>query len=360
VKDEDLLLELVRTPSPTGHEQDAVAFLQDQARADGFLVQEDEVGNFIATAGSGDRLLLFVGHIDTVAGEIPVRVQDGELWGRGSVDAKGPLAAAYCAARRFIGDPNVRIMVVGAVDEEGASRGAKALQVQGVPSWIINGEPSGVHGVTLAYKGILRGHVRIQQEMAHGAGPEPSAADRVVAFWNHAADRLGFGVSFDAVQGRLDRFTTQEDGLMGSAQAGFQLRLPPDVSPEQARAVLEEAAGTAGVKLTLQEAIPAVTASRRTPLVAAFTSAIRWAGGEPRLLRKTGTSDMNLLAQRYPGVPLVAFGPGDSSLDHRPDERLLLSEFRDSVEILARVFQVFAAGTADADNADIRQQAVSG
>jgi acetylornithine deacetylase/succinyl-diaminopimelate desuccinylase-like protein len=69
---------------------------------------------------------------------------------------------------------------------------------------------------------------------------------------------------------------------------------------------------------------------------------------------------MNLLAQRYPGVPLVAFGPGDSSLDHRPDERLLLSEFRDSVEILARVFQVFAAGTADADNADIRQQAVSG
>ncbi|MFC6724042.1 M20/M25/M40 family metallo-hydrolase, partial [Halobium palmae] len=64
--------------------------------------------------------------------------------------------------------------------------------------------------------------------------------------------------------------------------------------------------------------------------------AIRGAGGDPRLLRKTGTSDMNLFAQAW-DCPMATYGPGDSALDHAPNEHLSLPEFDRSVEVLTAV-----------------------
>ena len=55
----------------------------------------DEVGNAVGVRGSGAREVLLLGHIDTVPGVIPVRVADGVLHGRGTVDAKGPFAALW-------------------------------------------------------------------------------------------------------------------------------------------------------------------------------------------------------------------------------------------------------------------------
>lgn len=341
MRDEDLLEELIRVPSPTGSEAQVVRFLQEQARLDGFQVEEDAVGNFIASAGEGPRTLLFVGHVDTVPGEVPVRVEDGELWGRGSVDAKGALAAAYCAARWFVGSSDVRIVVVGAVDEEGRSQGVRGLRDDFDPEWIINGEPSGANGLTLAYKGIVRGRLSVERETAHPAGPELGASDLLVDAWTTLRDRFGMRATFDSVQGRLDSLYSTTDGLMERAMARFQLRLPPGVSPDAAQGVLQETAEQYDARLVVDEAVAAVTAARRTALVAAFTNAIRQAGGTPRLLRKTGTSDMNRLAVTYPGVPIVAYGPGDSALDHRPDERLSLAEFRRALEVLTHVYTVF-------------------
>ena len=75
---------------------------------------------------------------------------------------------------------------------------------------------------------------------------------------------------------------------------------------------------------------------RRSRLVAAFSTAIRTTH-TPRLKRKTGTADFNHLAQWH-DCPIVAYGPGDSSLDHCPDERLELREFEQAVDVLVRVF----------------------
>ncbi|HJQ94012.1 MAG TPA: M20/M25/M40 family metallo-hydrolase, partial [Candidatus Thermoplasmatota archaeon] len=155
-REAELLEAIVRIPSVTGSEAEAVRFLQQRARADGLRVLEDAAGNFIAEAGNGPRLLLFVGHVDTVPGHIEVRREGDALWGRGAVDAKGPLAAAYCAALRHKDSKDLTLRIVGAVDEEGDSRGARALDRGLRPEWIVVGEPSGVHGITLGYKGILR------------------------------------------------------------------------------------------------------------------------------------------------------------------------------------------------------------
>ena len=65
---------------------------------------------------------------------------------------------------------------------------------------------------------------------------------------------------------------------------------------------------------------------------------IRQAGGEPRFKVKTGTSDMNVVAARW-RCPIVAYGPGDSCLDHTPHEHLSLEEFARSVDVLEGVLR---------------------
>jgi LysW-gamma-L-lysine carboxypeptidase len=341
---DDALLEgLVRIPSVTGSERDAVRFLQAQARADGLRVLEDAAGNFIAETGRGPRLLLFVGHIDTVPGHIPVRVEGGTLWGRGAVDAKGPLAAAYCLARRHKDSAAVTLRVVGAVDEEGDSRGAKALDPRLRPDWIIVGEPSGVHGVTLAYKGILRGSFHLERPRGHGAHPGPTAVEEGIAFWDEVRRAHRLEDRFEALQGHLLSLTTSGDGLVDRVAATFHIRLPPGADPDRLEADLVALGRQQGVQVTCTERMRPAQSSKRTPLAAAFLQAIREQGAEPRLLRKTGTADFNHLAERHPGVPMVAYGPGDAALDHTPEERIELAEFRQAVDILDSVVKRLAS-----------------
>jgi LysW-gamma-L-lysine carboxypeptidase len=76
--------------------------------------------------------------------------------------------------------------------------------------------------------------------------------------------------------------------------------------------------------------------SPRTELARAFRVAIRSAGGDVRLLRKTGTSDMNLFAAAW-DCPMVTYGPGNSDLDHAPDERLPLSDLDRATAVLSDV-----------------------
>lgn len=331
-----LLTELVAIPSPTGKEADVVAALQRHALADGFVVHEDEAGNFIAEAGTGDRVLWFIGHVDTAPGHIPVREVDGALRGRGTVDAKGPLVAGYVAARDHLPE-GIRMFVVGCVDEEGHSAGAKALDLP-APHWVVNGEPSGVDGITLGYKGIVRGHATFQSAVVHGGHPDANAADAMHAWWEGVRSRLHAGTGFDRVQARLDSVQTRDDGLEMTVTARWQLRLPPGMEPVDAEAVVNSCVGDVHV----EESLPAVVGSRRGPLVAAFSAAIRAAGMTPVPKRKTGTSDLNVIAPRINDAPFIAYGPGDSGLDHAPEEQIALDDVDAAVGVWAGALKSLA------------------
>src|SRR5437763_769852 len=88
------LLGLVEHYSPTGQEKAAVDWLVERMCGLGFSrAFVDPAGNAVGVMGDGPRQALLVGHIDTVPGEIQVRIEGDLLYGRGSVDAKGPLAA---------------------------------------------------------------------------------------------------------------------------------------------------------------------------------------------------------------------------------------------------------------------------
>jgi len=159
-------------------------------------IQIDEVGNLIATKGSGSPKVLLCGHMDTVPGKIKVRKEGDTLYGRGSSDAKGPLLAMLFAAAS-IQDYNGTITFVGAVDEEGNATGIKNLVKRDLDiDYAIFGEPSGVCKVTIAYKGRIAINLKINVgESSHASAPwlAKNAIEESMMFTNKLKKTLEAG-----------------------------------------------------------------------------------------------------------------------------------------------------------------------
>lgn len=339
-----LLEQLVRIPSLSGCEAAAAAFLVDQMRQIGCAAHLDGAGNAVGTIGETGPLMVLMGHIDTVPGAVPVQIKDGRLYGRGAVDAKGPLAAFVCATARAVhsGTLGCRVVVIGAVEEESAtSRGAHYVVDAYQPDFCVIGEPSGWDRITLGYKGRLLVHYRREQSAAHSAGELRAAPEFMVDFWmailRRCADyNVGRERLFDQLSPSLRRVASAGDGLHDWAEATIGLRLPEGIDPyalaDELRASVSDAV------LTFEGACPAFRSSRATPLANAFVRAIRRAGGTPGFLHKTGTADMNVVGPAW-RCPIVAYGPGDSRLDHTPDEHMLLDEYLLGITVLADVLR---------------------
>ena len=93
-----------------------------------------------------------------------------------------------------------------------------------------------------------------------------------------------------------------------------------------------------GAELTIHSSDPPVQSEKNTPLVRALLRSIRAGGGKPRFKLKTGTSDMNVVGPAW-GCPIVAYGPGDSTLDHTPQEHIEIDEYLRAIEVLARALE---------------------
>jgi len=83
----------------------------------------------------------------------------------------------------------------------------------------------------------------------------------------------------------------------------------------------------------------AVRLGKSNPLVRGFLGAIRAQGGTPGFKVKTGTSDMNVVASGGWECPMLAYGPGDSSLDHTPREHIDLDEYGRAIDVLTAVLE---------------------
>ncbi len=348
---------LVKRPSPSGQEREAATWLVQHMRDLGFSrAYLDEVGNAIGVMGDGPQEIVLLGHIDTVPGEVPLRVtRDAEgrlvLYGRGAVDAKGPLAAFVDAVAAVGPQPGWRLTVIAAVDEERDSVGARHIVTRHQPVWAIIGEPSRWHRVTLGYKGSAWAQIRVTAALAHTAAQQASACERAVAVWQTVQTWVahlneGRTQVFEQIQVTLRGWASGGDGLHEWATLRVGARLPLDWPPEAWYAALSERVAEHGATVTPQGfAIPAYLADRRTPLVRAFLRAIRQQGARPSLVRKSGTADLNIVAPAW-GCPAVAYGPGDSALDHTPHEHIGLDEYRRAVAVLQDVLRDLTASTA--------------
>jgi LysW-gamma-L-lysine carboxypeptidase len=350
ILDEVAFLEgLLAIPSVSGEEEALARHLVQQMTALGYRAHRDAVGNVVGELGGPDRerTILLLGHMDTVPGHIPVRCAGRCLYGRGAVDAKGPLAAFVLAAARAAPDvENARFLVVGAVEEETHSRGAHHLvEAMAPPDGVIIGEPGGWQGITLGYKGTLSVDYRLTRSAGHGAGARTTPAEEAVAFWNRllaytrGRNRDRRPPRFDTLDPTLRSIDTESDGLGDRVVMSIGLRLPPEADVGELRERMVEWGGAAQIAFPYNE--PPFRAGKNTPVVRALLRSIRGAGGRPRFKLKTGTSDMNVVGPAW-GCPIAAYGPGDSSLDHTPDERICLDEFARAVGVLSRALRELA------------------
>jgi LysW-gamma-L-lysine carboxypeptidase len=317
----------------------------------GFRVRKDNVGNVIGEIGQGEPTILLCGHMDTIAGNLPVRVENNKLYGAGAVDAKGPLAAMIVSAAELAQEKalQARVLLAAAVEEEATSKGIKHIIKQGPQAdYAIFGEPSGVENITIGYKGSLHLKITCETETGHSSSPwlYENSLEKGFELWQQiktAYPPVDEQKSpFNAVTACLVKL----DGGMGNSKVPSKcdmrvdIRVPPQFTVAQVFGVIEGAIGrwqianpNVRVRVGIMDQNEAFEVAKNSLLVRAVSYAIRKVVGKPAmLLRKTGTGDMNILG-RAVNIPIVTYGPGDSHLDHTKNEHIDINEYLDGIEV---------------------------
>lgn len=361
----DFTSRIVASPSLSGEERDVAAIIVAEMKKLGFdEVSTDEVGNIIAKInGDGGPTVMLNGHMDIVdpgpAEGWPYPAYSGkvagdELWGRGSVDMKGPVAAMIYGAAQFkqLGiRPAGDVLMTVAVMEEIAGLGSQFLATHTSADVAIVGEPSR-NELRLGHRGRIELQVKFSGRSAHASAPD-----------------LAINPHFAAAKflQRLETLSLQNDSVLGPATIAPTLyvtdqvsanvipsevtiyldwRNVPAESPEHAVKTLEALiepstdGSTAVVRVTEQprtcytgvtrdfaSIFPPFATESSSPVAIAAEKVITESTGNPANadVWQFATDGGHLALS---GIPCVGFGPGDDRLAHTNQERISISQLK--------------------------------
>ncbi len=253
------------------------------------------------------------------------------------------------------------VIVIGAVEEEAAtSRGARAVVNRYQPAACIIGEPSGSASVTIGYKGRLLVECNVIRPMSHSAGSNEHSTEVATAFWErvrrHAeqwnSEHAGTS-AFNALMPSLRNINSDHsEGIDEQTQLLIGYRLPPNYDIAALRGMLEAWASESELQISFSGEEQTFQSTRTTAIARAFIGALRATGRSATFKYKTGTSDMNVVGPVW-GQNIVAYGPGDSRLDHTPNEHIRLDEYTHAIDVLE---QVLASVASEADHQETNRQ----
>jgi len=323
--------QLVDIESISGHEGEVGDFLHLELCRLGFqakkMMVEGARCNVFATAPDESRpAIVFSTHMDTVPPFIPSSEDATRIYGRGSCDAKGIIAAQIAAAERLRQD-GIHVGLLFLVGEEKDSLGAKAANEQSSGcNFLENGEPTD-NRIAIASKGTLRVELNAQGKMAHSAYPElgDSAIDKLIEALSRLramklAEDKGFGPS--TLNIGLIEGGRAPNVIADRARAHLLYRL---VGPSQQlrEEIVQSVSDLAEVDFTLEIPFVRLRALDGLPtMVAAFTTDIpalnNW--GEPLLI-----------------------GPGSIHVAHTEQEYVEKKELNEAVELYCSVARELSA-----------------
>jgi [amino group carrier protein]-lysine/ornithine hydrolase len=347
------LTNLLGIYSPSGKEGDAANFLAIELKKMGFEVGIDTIGNVIGVIGQGGPVILLCGHMDTVAGHLPLRIEEGKIYARGAVDAKGPLAAMIMAAVEAAKDPKFKaeVLVASVVEEEATSRGVKHLITQGITAdYAIFGEPSGVENITVGYKGQIQLKIVCKTETGHSSTPwmYDNALEKAYELWEQIKNASSYP-SLDPSASPYNAVTACLVKVAGGratsvvpfeVEMNLDVRVPIQFSTNQvydqiAKIITKYRAANpkVNVSASVQDTVEPFEVNKASPIVHVLASSVRKVINKPAtLLHKTGTGDMNILGKAM-NLPIVTYGPGDSHLDHTVDEHIEINEYLQAIQV---------------------------
>jgi succinyl-diaminopimelate desuccinylase len=323
-------------PSVSGDEKALADLVEDALRALGHLRVDRDGDALVARTELGrDRRVVIAGHLDTVpiADNLPTRLEDGVLWGRGTVDMKGGVAMQLALAAELT-DPAYDLTWVFYDHEEVASdlSGLGRL-VRNHPDWVTGDfavlcEPThgGLEG---GCNGTLRAEVVLEGVAAHSARAwtgrnavhaAGEALRRLEAYTpaDVEVDGLVYRESLNAV---LISGGTATNVIPDRCVITVNYRFAPDKDAAAAEAHVREV--LAGFSLTVTDAAAGARPGLDDPVAQEFAAAVlAVTGGAPA--PKYGWTDVARFAAL--GIPAVNFGPGDPVLAHKVDERVPVAQ----------------------------------
>jgi putative selenium metabolism hydrolase len=351
---------LVQTPSLPGHEAEIAGLVKaEMERLDFDEVTSDSVGNVVGWVRAGDGpSLMFNGHMDHVDPGDPAgwpypayaaEVVEGELWGRASVDMKGPLAAMIYAAglvKQHQLPFEGTLAVACAVLEEVGGMGTRALVSRFKPAWAVVGEPSN-NGLMRGHRGRVELAARVVGRSVHASVPGQGVNPHY-ALARFLTRLEGLPMTQDPLFGASSvaptlYYTDQTSANVtpGEAQLTLDWRNVPGETAEQivqrlapllAESLPPGAEGQVHVpskRITsytghvedLPSIFPSFVLPAGHPVLQAAGSILSQALGRPVPLGiwQFATDGGHLMAA---GVPVLGFGPGDPALAHTNRERL--------------------------------------
>ncbi len=329
---------------------------------DAELVGDPERPSVIAHARvAGARETFAVAsHLDTVPVDgmtidpFDPRLDGGRLYGRGSCDTKGGMAALVAALERVLGDGTLRrnVIAIGEADEEAGSAGALAVLAhlgERRPDWAIATEPTELRVVT-AHKGIVRAQLSARGVAVHSS--DPARGRNAIVLLARAAlaiDALGRALA-DRPDPRLGPPTLSIGLFDGGSAANIvpdhaslvvDRRLTPKETEASVRAEIEEAVRRSGAEhvaidwcrtekpgLAIPDSHASVVACQRALAAAGLPTA--------STIAAFGT-DAGIFAAA--GLPSVVLGPGSVAQAHTADEWVAVSQVDAMVDVLVRLFR---------------------
>jgi len=370
---ETFALDLVRTPSPSGEEGAVAALVCGELARLGYAVEVDALGNVIGTLDAGPGpCVLFDAHMDTVGVSDPGawsadpagELRGGRLYGRGSLDMKGPLAALVhgaAAARLERG----RVVVSASIAEEmieGYATVAVARSVQ--PDVAVICEPSH-RSVVVGQRGRAELVVQVDGRPAHSSRPDLGVnaveamadvlrAARAIELPSHP--QLGaailvpteiasrpfpaYSVLPDQCTVTFDRRTVpgeSEQDVLAPLQAAVDAAVAPHGARGRVTIGVDRFDAYTGAPVEAENYAPAWYTSADAPVARAALEAL---GGEPGhwLFCTNGSGTAAL------GIPTIGYGPGDETLAHRVDEFIALDELHAGARGYATLVAALTAG----------------
>lgn len=329
----------------------------------GFSVQLTDAApgrpNVVARIGPSDApALMLNGHLDVVGVEgmvhepFAAEMRSGRIYGRGSADMKGGLAAMCAAATAVSRDSSSQVVIAAVVDEEYESLGLRALLASGVRADVaIVTEPTRL-AICPAHRGFAWIDVTLTGRAAHGSRYDLGVdaimhAGLLLAELNMLEQTRDAGRRHPLL-GRTSLHASTIHGGVGMStypercELAIERRTLPGEDPALALREITDAcervraqhpAFSAGVKLNTAQAPSDVAVD--APVVERLRSALEGEGMSVRIEGLSAWTDAALLNEA--GIPAVCFGPGDISLAHAAEEFVPVAEIEQATRVLTRV-----------------------
>jgi acetylornithine deacetylase len=350
----DLLVSLVRTPSPSGEEGPAADALASWLRERGVPALREGRNVHASLGSTGAPALLLCSHLDTVpVGDGWTRppleaAREGErIYGRGSNDAKASVAAlaeTFVALARAANVPHGKRIVLAATCEEETGRPGglpDLLPSLGPIEAAVVGEPTGLVPV-IAQKGLLALEAVVHGRQAHAARPEEGenaivrAAEAILSLRALRFERAHPALGLPTAQVTVIKGGERRNVIPGRVELSIDVRTTPAYEPADLADIVRGALGPR-VDVTIRsERLRAVDTDPDHPIVRAAVRATD--GGVPR--GSPTVSDWAFLR----GTPAVKLGPGDSRRSHAPDEYVTEGELARGVQVYERLVAAYLGG----------------